>query len=366
MGNKVKIGVAGLGKMGLSHFALLNAHPDTETLACDTSGFLVGVLDKYVPAKLHRRYETLLEEDGLDAVVIATPSRLHAPMVRTALERGLHVFCEKPFCLDPDESEALARLARDRGLVTQVGYHYRHVGAFRRMKQVVDSGALGRITHVLAEAYGPVVLRPKRQSWRTQKSEGGGCLYDYAAHPLNLLNWMFGAPERVSGSALVKVFSADIDDEVLATLQFAGGVHAQLSVNWSDESQRKMTTRMTLIGTNGRLFADRQECQIYLRQPSEALADARKGWTVNYTTDLTEDPWFYLRGEEYSAQIDSFVAAVRDRNGQAVENDFASAAVTDRSIAMILQDAATPPPPAVVANDNDNAAAPRKRGWFGR
>ena len=54
------------------------------------------------------------------------------------------------------------------------------------MKRILDSGALGRVTHVLAEAYGPVVLRAKRQSWRTQKEEGGGCLYDYAAHPLNL------------------------------------------------------------------------------------------------------------------------------------------------------------------------------------
>ena len=365
MGKLVRIGVVGLGKMGLSHFAIVNAHPDTETCASDASGFLVGVLDRYVPARLFRSYENMLETAPLDAVVIATPTRLHAPMVRTALERGLHVFCEKPFCLDPDDSDALAEMAAARGLVAQVGYHNRFVGAFRRMKQVVDSGALGRITHVQAEAYGPVVLRAKRPSWRSQKAEGGGCLYDYAAHPLNLLNWMFGAPERVSGSALVKVFSTDTEDEVLSTLQFRDGPAAQLSVNWSDESHRKMTTSMTLIGTNGRLFADRQECRIYLRQPVAALPDARKGWTVNHTTDLTEDPWFYLRGEEYSAQIDAFVGAVRDGRGRAVENDFASAAVTDRSLSMILADASAPPPPAALAA-TATAAAPRRRGWFGR
>ena len=365
MGEQVRIGVVGLGKMGLSHFAIVNAHPDTETCASETSGFLVGLLDRYVPARMFRSHDEMLEEARPDAVVIATPSRLHASMVRTAPERGVHVFCEKPFCLDPEESEALAELAAARGLVGQVGYHNRFVGAFRRMKQVVDSGALGRITHVLAEAYGPMVLRSKRQSWRTQKTEGGGCLYDYAAHPLNLLNWMFGAPDRVSGSALIKVFSTDIDDEVLSTLQFRDGPAAQLSVNWSDESHRKMTTRITLIGTNGRLFADRQECQIYLRQPAAALPDARKGWTVNHTTELTEDPWFYLRGEEYSAQIDAFVAAVRDRKGRAAENDFASAAVTDRSMAMILADAAMPPP-AANASATPAVAAPRKRSWFGR
>ena len=80
-------------------------------------------------------------------------------MVRTALENGLHVFCEKPFCLDPAESEELTALAESKGLVTQVGYHYRFVGAFAEVKRLLEVGAIGRVTHVLAEAYGPVVLK---------------------------------------------------------------------------------------------------------------------------------------------------------------------------------------------------------------
>ena len=362
MTKKVKIAVVGLGKMGLSHFALVNAHPDTETVACDATGFMVDVLKKYVRNTVYKRYEDMLEKEPLDAVVIATPSRMHAPMVRAALERDLHVFCEKPFCLDPADAEALANLAEAKGLINQVGYHYRYVGAFRRMKEVVDSGALGQITHVLAEAYGPVVLRAKRQSWRTQKEEGGGCLYDYAAHPLNMLNWVFGAPERVSGSILNSVFSKDTDDEVFSTLRFANGAIAQLSVNWSDESHRKMSTKISMIGTNGRLYADRQECQVYLREPAAALPGYGKGWTVKYTTELTEDPWFYLRGEEYSNQIDDFISAVRDGRTAAPENDFRSAAMTDRTIGMILDDHAGITPMAT----SPQPAAARKRGWFAR
>jgi predicted dehydrogenase len=208
----------------------------------------------------------------------------------------LHVFCEKPFCLDWRDSEELTRLAAEKRRVAQVGYHCRYVGAFREMKRILDSGALGRITHVLAEAYGPVVLRSKRSTWRSQKSEGGGCLYDYAAHPLNLLNWVFGVPDRISGSFLSHVFSDGIDDQVLATLQWTGGPTAQLSINWSDESHRKMSTKITMIGTNGRLQADRQECQLYLREPVTTLPGYGPGWTVRYTTDLTNQPWFYLRG----------------------------------------------------------------------
>lgn len=365
MSDSVRIAVVGLGKMGLSHFSLVHAHPDTETIACDASGFMVDVLSKNTPATFHKDYDRMLASEDLDAVVIATPSRAHAPMVRAALEKGLHVFCEKPFCLEWQDAVELADLAEEKGLVNQVGYHYRHVGAFQEMKRILDTGALGRVTHVLAEAYGPVVLRPKKQSWRTTKAEGGGCLYDYAAHPLNLLNWFFGVPSQVTGSVLTSVFSEGTDDEVMSTLRFADGPTAQLSVNWSDESHRKMSTKIAMIGTKGRLYADRQECQLYLREASPALPGYSKGWNVKYTTELTQESWFYLRGEEYSNQIDAFIRAVRDGKSTASENDFRSAAATDQSIAMILENAETGLPvgeaPAIRAVE-----APKKRSWFGR
>ncbi len=360
---KIKIAVVGLGKMGLSHFSMVNAHPDADTIACDATGFLVDVLSKNIPGlTVYRKYEELLEKEGLDAVVIATPSRMHDAMVRAALDRGIHVFCEKPFCLDWREAEALADMAESKGLVNQVGYHYRYVGAFQYMKKLLEVDAIGTVTHVQAEAYGPVVLRENKKSWRNQKSEGGGCLYDYAAHPINLLNWFFGAPTHVSGSVLSSIFSRDTDDAVMSTLQF-GHVPAQLSVNWSDESHRKMTTKISMIGTNGRLYADRQECQLFLREVPEDLEDHAKGWTVKYTTELTEDTWFYLRGEEYSNQLDGFIQAVRDKRGAGRENDFRSAAVTDKSIAMILDDNAQGPE---AANLPKPTQTPRKRGWFGR
>ena len=205
----------------------------------------------------------------------------------------------------------------------------------------------------------PSCCARKRQTWRSQKSEGGGCLYDYAAHPLNLLNWVFGLPETVSGSVLDGVFSQSIDDQVFSTLRFSDGVTAQLSVNWSDESHRKMSTKISMIGTNGRLYADRQECQLYLREPVDTLPEFRKGWNVLYTTELTEDPWFYLRGEEYSNQLDDFIRMIRkDDTVRGIENSFRSAAVTDRTISMILDDSSgqtTAAPAAVPA---------KKRNWL--
>ena len=77
-------------------------------------------------------------------------------------------------------------------------------------------------------------------------------------------------------------------------------------------------------GTNGRITADRQECQIYLREPHAGAARHGAGWTVRYTTELTEEVWFYLRGEEYSAQIDYFVQSIEQRRTDG-ENSFRSA-----------------------------------------
>lgn len=335
----MKVAVVGLGKMGLSHLSIVNTHPQAELAAvCDATGYLLDVLNKYTGVRGVADYQAMLDEVPLDAVIIATPSRHHTPMVRAALEKGINVFCEKPFTLDWQESEELARIAAEKGLVGQVGYHYRSVGSFTEMKRLLDMGAIGEVTHVMAEAYGPVVLKPKGSTWRTQRSEGGGCLYDYAAHPINLLNWFFGMPASAGGTKLGKIFSADTEDEVYGTLFWDSGLTAQLSVNWSDESYRKMSTKITVWGTNGRLYADRQECQCYLRDTAKAPEGYEAGWNIRYTTDLTQPVWFYVRGEEYSSQIAHFIERVSGAHQDGI-NDFASAAQTDRTIALLVADA---------------------------
>ena len=214
-------------------------------------------------------------------------------MVRKALEHNLHVFCEKPFVLDTVQGKELTCLAAERGLVNQVGYHCRFVAAFQEAKRLLDAGAIGNVTHALAESYGPVVLQPAGSTWRTKRSEGGGCLYDYAAHPINLLTWYFGAPNAVSGTVINNIFSKETDDEVYSTLHFPGGTSAQLSVNWSDDSFRKMTTKLNIWGTAGKIYVDRQEVQVYLRDEASLPSNYEKGWNVRYTTELTEPVQFY-------------------------------------------------------------------------
>src|SRR5687767_9396112 len=128
----IRLAVVGLGKMGLSHYAIIATHPQVKIQAvCDSTGYVLDVLKKYTGVTTYSDFDVMLREVELDAVIIATPSSMHAGMVSAALKKNLHVFCEKPFCLDVEDGRELADLANSKALVNQVGYHNRFVGAFR-------------------------------------------------------------------------------------------------------------------------------------------------------------------------------------------------------------------------------------------
>jgi scyllo-inositol 2-dehydrogenase (NADP+) len=335
----VNVGLIGLGKMGLSHLAIVNTHPAAKLIGvCDTASYLCSILHKYTGIEVFSNYRELLDQKSLDAVIIATPSRFHGEIVREALLKNLHVFCEKPFCLDVAEGCELAELADRKGLVNQVGYHYRFVGSFNEAKRLLDANALGQLHHVRVEAYGPVVLRPKGTTWRAKGNEGGGCLYDYACHAIDIVNYLVGIPDAVSGTVLNKIFSRDVDDEVYATMHFANGMTGMIAANWSDDSLRRMSTQVTLWGTNGRMIVDRQEVKTFIRATAGNPAVTKEGWDIRYTTDFQNDVWYYLRGEEYSAQIDHFLRCIVDGRRENISS-FASAAQTDRVVSAMLQNA---------------------------
>ncbi len=335
----IKAGLVGLGKMGISHQAIITAHPDIELVAvCDSANYMLELMRKHAGVRTYSNYPAMIDKEELDCVFIATPSSFHGEMIRYALDGNLHVFCEKPFCLDITQGRILAEMAAQRKLVNQVGYHCRFVGAFREARRLVQAQVLGRIHHVRAEVYGPVVMRPKGSTWRHGKKEGGGCLYDYACHAIDLVHYLLGPPHSVGGTVMNSIFSRDVEDEVYSSLYFADGTTGQLAANWSDDSHRKMSMRIMLWGTKGRLNADRQECQIYLREPFDGELRLGAGWTVKNIVEMTEPVWYYLRGEEYSAQIDHFVQCIKVGDCQ-TECTFASALQTDLVVKMLLADA---------------------------
>ncbi len=330
----VKIALVGVGKMGISHLAILGAHPNVEIVGvCDTSKMIVEVLERYSGYKCFSDYLKMVDETLPDAVFVSVPTKHHYPMVKELLNRGVHVFTEKPFCLNPEESQELTLLAKKTGLVNQVGYHNKFVGTFREVKKIINEGYIGEITHFQGEAYGPVVVKKKSETWRSDPTEGGGCLMDYASHVIDLINDIVSPIESCKGSILKSIYSKNVDDSVYALVGTKSGVSGVILVNWSDETYRKMSTSITIIGTEGKIESDANELKIYFKGDKLPMGYS-KGWNVKYVTDLTEEVNFYLRGEEYSAQIDYFIKSLSGETKNLI-NTFESAWKTDKSISLI-------------------------------
>jgi predicted dehydrogenase len=336
----IRAAIVGLGRMGVSHCAIANALPDVEVAAiCEPSGFVTAAVEKHAGLACYKDYRKMLDTVPLDCVFITTPTRFHFAMVHEALAAGLHVFVEKPFCLTADDGRQLVELAERQQVVNQVGYHNRFIGTFREARRLLAESAIGDVYHVLGEAYGPVVLKEKGMTWRSESGEGGGCLYDYATHVINLIQFLAGSPRSVSGAVLRRIYSKNVDDAVYATLHFPDGASGQLAVNWSDETYRKMSTRITVLGKKGKIVVDAQELRVHFREepPDDAYV---RGWNSRWLTELSPPVQFYLRGEEYSAQIEYFIDRIRTRRLDNV-NSFASAQATDQVAHLIKQDAQT-------------------------
>ncbi|MGD9703668.1 MAG: Gfo/Idh/MocA family protein [Acidimicrobiia bacterium] len=333
----IRIGLIGVGKMGISHLAIFRAHPDVEIAGiCEPQSFVASSVKSQTGIETFKSFEKLIDHAELDAVVVATPTITHLEAATYAMEHGVNVFVEKPLALNPTDSWGLVQLAERTGVANQVGYHNRFIGTFQETRRLVRAGAIGEVYHIDGKAFGPVVTKPKTgMTWRSKKSEGGGCLHDYASHVVDLMNWIVGPPKEVLGARLTSIFSKDVEDSVYALLGYAAGFAGQLETNWSDDAHRKMSTTVAVYGTRGKIVADRQECQVFLK-PGMTFEKYGDGWTTRYITDLQAPVSYYLRGEEYSAQVDSFVEAVKARNTRP-ENSFASAYETDWTIDQVMQ-----------------------------
>lgn len=333
-----RVALIGAGKMGISHLSILGAHPDVQVVGVsDTSKMVIDVFKKYSAFPCFSEYKAMLDKENPDAVVVAVPTKFHSTIVKEVLERGMHVFSEKPLCLNADEGKDLVELAYRKGLVNQVGYHNKFISTFKEVKRLVDGGYLGDLFHFVGESYGPVVTRPVQNNWRSDPKEGGGCLMDYASHVIDLINFILGPISKVKESLLKSFYSTNVEDSVFSFLETDSKLSGVLSVNWSDETYRKMSTSITIIGSKGKIICDANELKVHFRT-NNFPEGYSKGWNVKHITDFVESVNFYLRGEEYSSQIDYFIKAVQGRVPNNI-NTFQTAWHTDKVISLIRNSA---------------------------
>lgn len=299
--------IVGVGRMGLTHFSILNVHPNVHLVAvCDSSRFLLKNMARCIEIETYDDVDTMLDTMVPDFVVVATPTCNHADTIRAAIERGMHLFVEKPFTLSPRHGQEILDLLRGKPLVHQVGYVLRFNDVFMQVRKLLRNRAIGDLLSFKMEMYGPTVLHRTRTGWRSRREKGGGCLYDFASHAIDLINYLVGVPEEVTGTVFQSICSAFVEDAIGSTFLYKSGVRGTLLVNWSDPSFRKPSYSFEALGRKGKIIANVHEYRIFL-QPSACCNGFFEGWNHRYVTDCFQPVKFYLRGYEFTRQLDHFM-----------------------------------------------------------
>ena len=311
---KIRIGIIGMGRMGITHFPIINSHPQVEVVSVsDTSKLILDYLAKYVDGlKVYTDYEKQLDSDYLDGIVICTPPTLHYKICKKALQNNISVFCEKPFTTSVEEAKELAEDFERAGLVNQVGYVYRCWDSFTKAKEFLDDELVGNVLNFRIELLSSSIDKPQKgNGWRTKRENGGGATYEVGSHIIDLTNYIFGKPDRISGSSLINLNSQVVDDIVHSTFHYKNGLVGQMYVNWCDLTYRKPMIKLAVFGNKGKLMVDSYALKFFLNEDRKGY---EKGWHHLNSTDLSKPVPFYVRGNAFTIQLYRFVDRILDRN----------------------------------------------------
>lgn len=198
----------------------------------------------------------LIQDPDVNAVYIATPPSSHATYAIMAMKAGKPVYVEKPLAASYADCQRVNHVSMQTGVKCFVAYYRRYLPYFKKVKELVDNGAIGKVINVqIRFAVPPRDLDYNQQNlpWRVQRDiAGGGYFYDLAPHQLDLLQMIFGPITRVHGFSKNRGGLYDTEDTVSASFEFADGLPG--SGSWcfvAHESAR--TDRIELIGEKGQI-----------------------------------------------------------------------------------------------------------------
>lgn len=270
MVERLKLGIIGCGGIAQNrHIPAFKELNDTVEIVAvqDINKSLAYKVSKENNIKyVTDNYEELFQY--VDAVVICTPNKFHAEISVSALNTGVHVFCEKPMALNEYECDQMIEAAQRANKLIAVGYHYRFTDAALTAKSAIDEGVVGDplVTRVQA------LRRRKVPGWGvfTNKGlQGGGCLIDYGCHLLDLSLWLLNdsSPIEVIGKTYNRLSKVpnqindwgafdsetfDVDDHVSSFITFEDGSSLQFECSWSaNVKEDKM--HLSISGVDGGL-----------------------------------------------------------------------------------------------------------------
>ena len=252
-----RLGFLGVGWIGRHRLeAIARSGVAEVVVVADAAPAAAAAGAEAVPGALVADSLDAILDVGVDGVVLATPSALHADQAVAALERGVAVFCQKPLARTAPETRRVVDAARAADRLLGVDLSYRFTAGAQTIRELVRSGELGdvyAIDLVFHNAYGP------DKPWFYDPAlSGGGCVIDLGIHLVDLALWTLGFP-RVDG-ATSRLFSQGtplgarrdaVEDYAVARLDFADGAAAQLACSWNLPAGRDAVIGASFYGTRG-------------------------------------------------------------------------------------------------------------------
>lgn len=295
----VRTCVIGVGRMGANHARCLSEMPEAELLAIsDLDSERAKELATRFRCRAYANYSAMLDAEHPEAVIVAVPTRLHLQVALDVIRRGCHVLIEKPLADRPANGEKIIDAAREADVRLAVGHIERFNPAVRKLKEVVDEGALGKILSVSA----------KRVGLPSAHYDDTNVVADLAVHDMDVMRFLLGTSLQVVSSVTGKLIGGPTVDYADILLR-AGEVPCVVQVNWV--TPVKIRT-LAVIGSMGyaELNYITQTLQLYRRQHVEPQISYREQVA---TYGEAERETVHAGGEEpLKAELRAFFAAVVD------------------------------------------------------
>jgi predicted dehydrogenase len=287
-----RIGVLGTGNISGTHARAAAEIPGVEVAAVfgRDREKAARIADEY-GATAYDDLDRFLRHPSLDVVLVGSPSGLHGEHGIAAARAGHHVLVEKPLEITPARADALISAAREAGVRLGVFFQNRTMPEIAWLKRLVDTGGMGRV--FLASAQVKWYRPPEYYGgsrWRgTWSLDGGGALMNQAIHTVDLLLWMLGDVRRVHARALTALHEIEVEDTVVATLEFASGAVATLEATTA--AYPGYPRRMELTGTEGTVTLEHDRVRdLDLRSPpAEPLPREAADETASASSPIVSD-----------------------------------------------------------------------------
>lgn len=258
MKKEINIGVVGAGRAGMIHaanfaksvkYARVEALSDTFPENLEKNAKELGI------TKTYSNYNGLINDESIDAIVIATPTVFHKDIAVKAANAGKHILCEKPLAMNPVECDEMISAAQKNKVNLQIGFMRRYDKSFQEAKQRILQGEVGTLVSIKSLTHGPSSPQP----WQYDIAKSNGPLAEVNSHDIDTLRWYTGSEFKelfaIAGNfrcPQIKDEFPDFYDNVILTAEFENGM--QGLIDGAVNVQYGYDSRVEILGTKGVIF----------------------------------------------------------------------------------------------------------------